>query len=97
MSEQFLSRGLMAAVVLCCLPPGAALAQSCNPGERVEYKTGAYPEKWDVGTCVRPLPGGTQVLIRQAPSQFYPEGSERAYAVGDVRPAGAAPAPARPC
>lgn len=58
----------------------------CKPGEKVEYKAQNWPEKWEVGTCLKELPGGKQVLIREKPSQFYPEGFERAYALADVRP-----------
>ncbi len=73
----------------------AAWAGTCQPGEQVEYKAVNWPETWEKGVCIKELPGGTQVLIREKPSQFFPEGFERAYALADVRPAGqAAPDPA---
>lgn len=71
----------------------ASIALAQNAGDKVEYKAQSWPEKWEVGTFVRVLPGGTQVLIRQAPSQFFPEGFERAYALADVRPLRNATAP----
>lgn len=72
----------------------AANAQPYNPGDKVEYKAQNWPEKWEAGTFVRDVPGGRQVLIRETPTQFYPEGFQRAYALNDVRSAGSA-APAR--
>lgn len=71
-----------------------AIAQ--QPGDKVEYKAQQWPEKWEVGTFLRVLVGGKQVLIRQAPSQFFPEGFERAYAIEDVRPLRTAAAPTPP-
>jgi hypothetical protein len=58
----------------------------CKPGEQIEYKAQNWPEKWEAGTCVKELPGGTQVLVQEKPNQFYPEGFHRAYAVNDIRP-----------
>jgi hypothetical protein len=79
----------------------AVLVVAQNSGDTVEYKAERFPEKWEVGTVVRPLPGGTQVLIREKPTQFFPEGFERAYSLADIRAVGqqppvpkAAPAPA---
>ena len=57
-----------------------------QPGQRIEYKAERYPEKWEVGTVVRLTPDGKQVIIRQKPNQFYPDGFERAYALEDIRP-----------
>ncbi|MBM3734893.1 MAG: hypothetical protein FJW39_03830 [Acidobacteria bacterium] len=67
-----------------------AFAQSYKPGEAIEYRTSS--ETWEPGVFVREIPGGKQVLIRQKPSQFFPEGSERAYAIDEVRRPGAKPA-----
>ncbi len=79
---------------------GLALAQTYQPGQQIEYKAQNWPEKWEVGTYVRDLPGGTQVLISEKPSQFFPEGFQRAYTLNEVReaaPPEAAQAPvARP-
>ncbi len=58
----------------------------CKPGEQIEYKAQNWPEKWEVGTCVKTLPGGSQVLVAEKPNQFYPEGFHRAYDLADVRP-----------
>lgn len=74
---------------LCLLLIVTATAQ--KPGDKVEYKVQSWPEKWAVGTFVKTLPGGTQVLIREMPTEFFPEGSERAYALADVRPIAKAP------
>lgn len=57
-----------------------------KPGEKVEYRAQHWPEKWEVGTFVKVLPGGTQVLIAEKPNEFYPEGFQRAYALDEVRP-----------
>jgi hypothetical protein len=84
--------GLLA--LAAAIGSGAAFAQSYQPGQQVEYKAQSWPEKWEKGVIVKELPGGTQVLVRQAPTQFFPDGFERAYALADVRPATrAAPAP----
>lgn len=69
----------------------AALAMAQKPGDKVEYKAQNWPEKWEVGTFVKVLPGGTQVLIREKPTEFFPEGSEKAYALSEVRPIAKAP------
>ncbi|KAF0096688.1 MAG: flagellar motor switch protein FliN [Hyphomonadaceae bacterium] len=71
----------------------SAYAQTFQAGQQVEYKAQRWPEKWDKGVIIRVYPEGTQVLVREAPTQFFPEGFERAYALEDVRPA-APPAPA---
>jgi hypothetical protein len=81
-----------------------ALAESpYRPGESVEYKVrGSYPEKWDQGRVIREYPGGSQYLIRQAPSLFFPEGPEMTYATSELRRPGTLvtaptqPAAARP-
>ena len=75
---------------------GPVLAQTYQPGQQIEYKAQNWPEKWEVGVYVRDTPGGTQVVIREKPSQFYPEGFQRAYALNEVREVAqpeAAPAP----
>ncbi len=72
---------------------GMANAQTYQPGEQIEYKAQNWPEKWDKGIYVRDTPGGTQVIIREAPSQFFPEGFQRAYSLSDVRPVTQAAAP----
>ena len=81
---------ISAVCFLTLFNPSVATAQ-CKPGEQVEYRAQSWPEKWEVGTCVKELPGGKQVLIREKPSQFYPEGFERAYALDEVRPIQKAP------
>lgn len=58
-----------------------------QPGDKIEYKVQNSPEKWESGVFIKELPGGKQVLIRQKPSQFFPEGFERAYSLDEVRPA----------
>jgi hypothetical protein len=88
-----ISLGALASAVLGAAP---AYGHKCKPGEEVEYKAVSWPEAWEKGVCLRELPGGTQVLIRQKPTQFFPEGSERAYALDDVRPAGQAAPQAAP-
>ncbi|MGQ0762304.1 MAG: hypothetical protein ACT4OT_09875 [Acidobacteriota bacterium] len=47
-----------------------------------------------MGTCLKTLVGGTQVLIAEKPNEFYPEGFQRAYALADVRPVQKAVEPA---
>lgn len=65
----------------------AAISQrGFHPGAKVEYKAQNWPEKWEIGTFVKELPGGTQVLIREKPNEFHKEGFERAYALAEVRP-----------
>ncbi len=78
-------------VALWVLLTAVVAVAQCKPGEPVEYRAQSWPEKWEVGTCVKELPGGKQVLVREKPSQFYPEGFERAYALADVRPARTVP------
>jgi hypothetical protein len=87
-----ISVGVLVLISTVGLP--VANAQNFKPGDKVEYKAQSFPEKWETGTIVRDVPGYRQVIIRQAPSQFFPDGFERAYALNDVRLAGSAPAPA---
>ena len=67
--------------------PELVVAQAYQPGQQVEYKAQNWPEKWEIGVFVRDLPGGTQMVIREKPTQFFPEGFERAYALAEVREA----------
>jgi len=78
----------------------SAQAQQFRPGDVIEYKAhGTYPPKWERGVFVRETPSGKQYIIREKPNQFYPEGSQIAYSVDEIRrpgaeaPAAAAPAP----
>jgi hypothetical protein len=87
--------GALGVAAAGALAAGPAWAATCQPGEAVEYKAVSWPETWEKGVCLREIPGGTQVVIREKPSQFFPEGFERAYSLPDVRPAGQA-APAAP-
>jgi hypothetical protein len=80
----------------------AASSQTYKPGEVIEYKASNFPEQWERGQIIREIPGGTQYLVREKPSQFFPEGFERAYALDAIRkpqapgqpPAASKPAPA---
>jgi len=85
---------MVVGMLLTLVLANAALAQ--RPGDPVEYRAVRWPEKWLVGVYVRPVPGGKQAVIREAPSQFYPEGFERAYDLSEFRPASrpGTPAPA---
>lgn len=72
--------------ILACGPTLAMAQAPYQPGEVIEYKVrGTYPERWQPGRFLRELPGGSQYLIREVPSQFFPEGSESAYAPADLR------------
>ena len=66
-----------------------------KPGDKLEYKASNWPEKWEAGTVVKMLPGGTQVLIREKPNEFFKDGFERAYNLAEVR-RGATPPPNNP-
>jgi hypothetical protein len=82
--------------LILLLLPARLVAQGFKPGEVIEYKVpGSYPEVWERGSIIRELEGGKQYIIRQKPSQFFPEGSERAFYPADLRPvkAGAATNP----
>lgn len=60
-----------------------------KPGDKIEYKATNWPEKWEAGTIIKMLPGGTQVLIREKPNEFFKDGFERAYNLAEVRRIGA--------
>ena len=67
-----------------------AQAQQFKPGDAIEYLShGSYPPKWERGVFVSELPGGKQYAIREKPTQFFPEGSQIAYGVNEVRRPGA--------
>ena len=78
---------------LLALSPSAAWADDFKPGEAIEYKVrGAWPEKWERGVYIRALPNGTQVLIYEKPTEFFPEGFQIAFDPADIRRVGAVPA-----
>lgn len=72
------------------LSAGSAIAgaQDYKPGQKVEYKAQSYPEKWEIGTVEHMTPSGKQVIIREKPTEFFPQGNTRAYSLDEVRPAG---------
>lgn len=74
------------ALIATATATAASSQRGFNPGAKVEYKAQNWPEKWEIGTFVKELPGGTQVLIREKPNEFHKEGFERAYALAEVRP-----------
>jgi hypothetical protein len=76
------------ALTLALIATGVSAQTPYQPGDKIDYKIQNSPEQWESGVFVKELPGGKQVLIRQKPSQFFPEGFERAYALDEVRPAG---------
>lgn len=79
---------------LAVIAVAAPAAAQFTPGQAIEYQSFG---QWEPGTVVRMTPGNTQVVIRQAPTTFYPEGFERTYDLNQVRPrqpAAQAPAPA---
>lgn len=61
-----------------------------TPGQKIEYKSSNYPEVWEEATFVRPTPDGSQPIIRQKPSQYQPDGFQRAASWVDIRPLAAA-------
>lgn len=65
-------------------PPG--LPAEMKAGDKIEYKASNYPEQWQIGTFVRKLENGKQVVIRETPDEFNPDGFQRAYNKNDVRP-----------
>lgn len=84
-------RAILAMFAFCAfMAAGSAItnAQDYKPGQKVEYKAQAYPEKWEVGTVEHMAPGGKQVIIREKPTEFFPQGSTRAYSLDEVRPLG---------
>jgi hypothetical protein len=92
-------RLLACLLLLVALSPGRLMAQGFKAGEAIEYKVpGSYPEVWERGSIIRELEGGKQYIIRQKPSQFFPEGSERAFYPADLRSvkAGATTTPTPP-
>lgn len=91
MFEHERMRAIFVIFAFCAfMAAGSAItnAQDYKPGQKVEYKAQAYPEKWEVGTVERMAPGGKQVIIREKPTEFFPQGSTRAYSLDEVRPLG---------
>jgi hypothetical protein len=86
---------LLSAACLMIPETGLRAEEPYKPGEVIEYKVGtADPPKWERGVIVKPLEGGKQYIIRQKPSEFFPEGSERAYSPSSLRrPAKDSPKP----
>lgn len=90
-----MTRGRMMFGILWLLLIGSSLVAQ-RPGDPVEYRAERWPEKWQVVVYVRPVPGGKQAVIREAPSEFFPQGFERAYDLSEFRPTSrpGSPAPA---
>ena len=89
-------RLLLAALLTVC-HVGLHAEPPYRQGETIEYKVrGSYPPQWASGRFIRELPGATQYLIHEAPSRFFPEGSEVAYSPTDLRRPQSAQAPAAP-
>lgn len=84
--------GVLVAQWLVC---SAAVAQGAyQPGQKVEYKLRTWPPGWQVGTVEYMTPSGSQVIVREKPDEFHPQGNTSAYALDEVRPyAGGPPAP----
>lgn len=87
---------LLAALAFAARAPQASLGaflqeEAFQPGERVEYRASKFPEKWEAGVVLKILPGGVQLLIREKPTEFFPEGFERAYYFSEVRRIAARP------
>jgi hypothetical protein len=81
-------------ILLLSLAQVASTETLYRPGDSVEYKVrGSYPEKWAQGLVIREYPGGSQYLVREAPTRFFPDGPEMAYATSELRRPGSAPAP----
>jgi hypothetical protein len=79
---------LLIAVLLMCVPAFVS-AQTFKTGDVVEYKR-AWGDKWERGVFVRLTPSGKQAIIREKPNPYFPEGSEAAYDLTDLRKPGAA-------
>ncbi|HEY1066126.1 MAG TPA: hypothetical protein VGE52_08450 [Pirellulales bacterium] len=95
MSQLYLAFGL--AVLIVTGPVAWAGDAEFQPGDVIEYKVGvSVPVKWERGVIIKPLDGGKQYLIHEKPSQFFPEGPERAYSPEELRRLGPdAPPPPR--
>jgi|CXWL01.1.fsa_nt_gi hypothetical protein len=94
-----LNHALLAlALVLSLTCSVTAQADKYKPGEKIEYKdTSVYPPKWEQGVYVKATSDESQPIIRQKPSQFFPEGFERATSWENIRPLGQQPAdPVKP-
>lgn len=93
-----LVRMLLCVAVLLGLGVVAAVAQTFQPGQQIEYRrTGAA--NWEPGTIIGPTQDGRQYRVRQKPSQFFPEGAESVFSPNELRvpqAAQAPPAPQRP-
>jgi hypothetical protein len=74
-------------LLLSLLTVGLAThAQDFRPGDPVEYKAGYSPDApYEPGVFVRYTPDRTQAILRQKPTQFFPQGSERAYNLNEFR------------
>ena len=66
----------------------SAQRKDYKPGERIEWKSSGYPEKWDEAIFVRATPDGSQPIIREMPNEFHKDGFERGTSWADIRPLG---------
>lgn len=69
--------------VICSSACGQGAFQ---PGQKVEYKLRTWPPGWQVGTVEYMTPGGSQVIVREKPDEFHPQGNTSAYNLDEVRP-----------
>ena len=83
------SIGALGALVVAAWAGASASAGApppFKPGEVIEYRVRSeYPNRWAKGKFIKALPGGKQYLIHEEPSEFFPEGSEAAREIKDVR------------
>ncbi len=66
----------------------SAQKKDYKPGEKIEWKSSGYPEKWDEAIFVRATPDGSQPIIREMPNEFNKDGFQRGTSWADIRPLG---------
>ena len=77
---------LFSMVLPIVLQPSVFAQGSYQPGQKVEYKVRTYPPGWKLGTVEYMTPGGKQVIVREKPDEFHPQGNTSAYSMDEVRP-----------
>ena len=92
-----LSLASLVTLLLFAFTASQAFAQNKNyaPGQKIEYRSSGYPEVWEEVTFVGTSPDGSQPYIKQKPTQYQPDGFQRAVSWGELRPLAAAQ-PAEP-
>jgi hypothetical protein len=66
--------------------PASAQKRDYQAGEKIEYKPNPSQDIWEEGVFVEPTYDGSQPVIRTKPTQYFPQGEQKAVTWDAIRP-----------